>query len=129
MKDTLVPGITATWSTTVEPRHLVPALFPDDPLTAAAPRVLATPWLVAMIEYTAVIGLLPYLDEGEASVGTRIDLQHLAPSPEQETITLTATCSAVDSRQSEWSVIAHDSRREIGRAVHNRTVIDGRRSD
>lgn len=126
MKDTLVPGTTATWSATVEARHLVPALFPGDPLTATAPKVLATPWLVAMIEYTAAIGLLPHLDEGEVTVGTRIDVQHLAPSPEHETITLAATCTAVDGRQSTWSVIANDSRREIGRAVHHRAVIGGR---
>ena len=72
MKSTLAPGISYRLQTQVHSHQLVPALFPDSPPIASMPRVLATAWLVALMEHACILALEPHLDTGEASVGTRV---------------------------------------------------------
>lgn len=127
MKATLVPGISRRLQTSVEGRQLVPALFPDSPPIASMPRVLATAWLVALMEHACILALEPHLDAGEASVGTRIDLSHLAATPEAVRVTVEATCTEVNKRRSVWTIVARDEVDEIGRATHERMVIEATR--
>ena len=49
---------------------------------ARMPSVLATPWLVAYLEYAARDAIAPLLDANERTVGTFVEVQHLAPAPE-----------------------------------------------
>jgi fluoroacetyl-CoA thioesterase len=127
VKATLAPGIAYLLRTQVESRQLVPALFPDSPPIASMPRVLATAWLVALMEHACILALEPHLDAGEASVGTGIDLKHFAPTPGAMRITIEATCTEVNKRRSVWTILARDELDEIGRAVHERVVIESAR--
>jgi fluoroacetyl-CoA thioesterase len=127
VKATLAPGIVYLLRTQVESRQLVPALFPDSPPIASMPRVLATAWLVALMEHACILALEPHLDAGEASVGTGIDLKHFAPTPGAMRITIEATCTEVNKRRSVWTILARDELDEIGRAVHERVVIESTR--
>jgi fluoroacetyl-CoA thioesterase len=127
VKATLAPGIVYLLRTQVESRQLVPALFPDSPPIASMPRVLATAWLVALMEHACILALEPHLDAGEASVGTGIDLKHFAPTPGAMRITIEATCTEVNKRRSVWTILARDELDEIGRAVHERVVIESAR--
>lgn len=127
MKSTYAPGICFCLQTQVASRQLVPALFPDSPSIAAMPRVLATAWLVALMEHACILALEPHLDIGEASVGTAIDLKHLSPTPEATSVTIEAKCIEVQKRRTVWSIIARDEVDEIGRATHERMVIESTR--
>jgi fluoroacetyl-CoA thioesterase len=127
VKKTLVPGISHRLQTRVDSRQLVPALFPESPPVATMPRVLATAWLVALMEHACILALERHLDAGEASVGTSIDLKHVSPTPEAVGVTIEATCTEVQKRRSVWSIVARDEADEIGRARHERMVIEAAR--
>ncbi|HMJ27985.1 MAG TPA: thioesterase family protein [Xanthobacteraceae bacterium] len=127
MKSSLAPGISYCLQTQVNSRHLVPALFPDSPPIAAMPRVLATAWLVALMEHACILALEPHLDAGEASVGISIDLKHFAPTPEAIRIAIEVECIEVEKRRSVWSIVARDEIDEIGRARHERMVVNSDR--
>jgi fluoroacetyl-CoA thioesterase len=127
VKSTLAPGVSYRLQTQVNSHHLVPALFPDSPPIATMPRVLATAWLVALMEHACILALEPHLDVGEASVGTSIDLKHLAPTPEAVGISIEVGCIEVHKRRSVWSIVARDELEEIGRATHERIVVESHR--
>jgi fluoroacetyl-CoA thioesterase len=127
VRTTLAPGISYLLRTEVEGRQLVPALFPKSPPIVSMPRVLATAWLVALMEHACILALEPHLDPGEASVGTGIDLAHLAPTPEAVGVTFEATCTEVSKRRLVWTIVARDEVEEIGRATHTRMVIEANR--
>jgi fluoroacetyl-CoA thioesterase len=87
-------------------------------------RVYATPMLVRDIEVACRNLLLQHLEAGEDSVGTRIELDHLAASLQGMPITLEVEITAVQKRAITFSVIGSDGVDTICRAFHNRFVID-----
>src|SRR5260370_25249249 len=118
------PGISYRVQTEAHSTQLVPARCPDSPPIAAMPRVLATAWLVALMEHACILALEPHLDAGEASVGIGIDLKHFAPTPEAIRIAIEVECIEVQKRSSVWSIVARDELDEIGRAKHERMVVE-----
>jgi fluoroacetyl-CoA thioesterase len=118
MKPTLVPGVTAEARHRVVTENLVSYRKPG-----AAP-VLATPWLLYVMETAAYEALRPHLDPGEASVGTGFQFEHLAPTLPGDTVVATATVTAVDGNRITLDFEARDSQEQIARGVHVRTVID-----
>ena len=64
------------------------------------------------------------MDEGETSVGTALNLAHLAATPEGLTVTAEAEITAVDRRKVSFRVIVRDPAEEIGRADHDRFVVN-----
>ena len=87
-------------------------------------RVYATPALVRDIEQTCRDLLLKHLDDGEDSVGTRVEIDHLAASLLGMPITLEVEISAVNKRAVTFTVTGSDGVDAICRAVHNRFVVD-----
>src|SRR5687767_4155245 len=88
------------------------------------PPVLATPWLVAHLEYAARHALDPCLEEGERSVGTYVEVEHLAPVPEGFTVVCRARIIHVDGPVVTFQVDAHDGTEPVARGLHRRRVID-----
>ena len=88
------------------------------------PSVLATPWLVAHLEYAARDAIAPCLEEDERSVGTFVEVEHLAPAPEGFTVTCRARVIHVDGPVVTFQVEAHDGVEPIARGIHRRRVID-----
>src|SRR5262245_23426134 len=88
------------------------------------PAVLATPWLVAHLEYTARDALATCLDENERSVGTYVEVEHLAPVPEGFQVTCRARVIHVSGHVITFVVEAHDGIEPIARGIHKRRVID-----
>ena len=86
--------------------------------------VFATPMLVLLCEKAASNCILPYLQSGQASVGTHVDMSHSAATPEGMTVTATATVTAVDKRSVVFDIVAVDEVGEVGRGKHSRFVID-----
>ena len=86
-------------------------------------EVLATPRIVAMVEAAAIAALGDRLALTTTSVGTHIDLRHLAPSPIGAVVTASAEVSAVVQRTITFSVEAHMADAVIAEGAHTRVVV------
>jgi predicted thioesterase len=91
-------------------------------------RVYATPALIGDIEYTCRDGILDHLDPGEDSVGTRVELDHLAPTLPGMAVEIIVTVAEVKGRLVSFDVTARDTLEEIGRGRHVRFVVDVRKT-
>jgi predicted thioesterase len=91
------------------------------------PAVLATPWLVAHLEYAARNAIAPCLEDHERSVGTFLEVEHLAPTPEGFTVVCKARVIRVDGPIVTFQVEAHDGAEPVARGLHKRRVIDAHR--
>jgi len=117
MKSTLVVGTTGEARHRVVTENLVSFRKPG------APPVLATPWLLYVMETAAYNAVLPHLEANEASVGTGFEFEHLAPTPAGDTVTATAEVVAVEGNRITLDFQAHDSRELIARGKHVRAVV------
>ena len=88
---------------------------------------LSTPSLVAFCEECARLIVDPLLPPGQKTVGTRIDLQHLAPTPPGMRVTVHAELVEVDGRKLRFRIEARDPVEKIGEAEHERFIIDSDR--
>ena len=91
MKATLAPGLTVTRSFTVDRERTID--FMGDKA-----RVYATPMLVRDIEVTAREMLLAHLDEGEDTVGTRVEIDHLAATLLGMEVEVTVSVASIAGR-------------------------------
>lgn len=111
-------GLTAQASVQVVPevtaRHL----------GSGAVAVFATPEMVRLMERAAVHALAPHLAPGQQSVGTMVNVRHLAATPLGATVTAQAELVAVDGRRLTFKVSAHDGTELIGEGLHERALID-----
>ena len=89
--------------------------------------VFGTPALVGLMEGAAVQALAAYLSPGQTSVGGRIDLRHLAPTPVGMRVRARAELLQVEGRRLVFHVEAWDEAERIGEATHERFVIDQER--
>ncbi len=130
MKPSLAPGLSGTFRYTVPPERTVPHAYPDAPDFQLMPAVFATGYFVALCEWAAIELLKPHLDwPAEQSLGTRIDLTHLAATPPGLTVSVTVRLTAVEGRKLAFTVSAHDGIDLIGEGTHERHVIDAARFD
>ena len=86
--------------------------------------VYATPMMIALMEKAASELLVPYLDEGETSVGIHMDATHDAATPQGMKVSATAVVTAVDRRKVIFSITARDEKEVIGTAVHERFIVN-----
>ena len=86
--------------------------------------VFATPEMVRLMERAAVNGLAPYLAPGQQSVGTMVNVKHLAATPVGATVTARAELLSIDGRRLFFKVSAHDGTDLIGEGTHERALID-----
>jgi fluoroacetyl-CoA thioesterase len=124
VKSTLRPGLTGSLSWTVLIERTAPRLLPESPEFAALPQVLATGYLIGVLEWTCIRALTGHLDDGEATLGVHIDVSHDAPTPPGATVTVGAELKAVEGRVLLFEVEASDDAAVISRGTHRRAVID-----
>ena len=86
-------------------------------------RVLATPHLVWQLELAARDAILPFLDEGEESVGTEVHLRHFAATPVGMSVAFRARVEEVEGRRVRFVVEAEDEREVVASGTHERFVI------
>ncbi len=91
---------------------------------SGAVQVFATPEMVRLMEKAAVAALRAHLAPGQQSVGTLVNVRHLASTPLGATVTARAELVAVDGRQLTFHVTASDGVDTIGEGTHERTLID-----
>ena len=130
MKSTLQPGLTAEFRFVVPPSKTVPALYPEAEEFRQMPEVLATGYLVGLLEWACIRMINPHLDwPGEMSLGTHIDVSHLAATPAGLEVLVTTKLVRVDGRRLFFEVDAHDGVDTISEGRHERYVIDRARFD
>ncbi|MDT1061931.1 thioesterase family protein [Paracoccus sp. CPCC 101403] len=121
---TPAPGPLHRETMRVEARHTVPAIAPDWPGFADMPPVLATAIMVGFMEQTCITALRPYLQAGQHTVGTRVDMSHVAATPVGMRITAEVELTSVQGRTLTFRVSCHDDAGLIGEGIHNRAIID-----
>ena len=125
MKPSLRVGLRHEMSYTVPESKTVPHVFDDSAHFAVMPKVLATAFLVGLLERACVEALHPHLDwPTEQTVGTAISISHSAATPPGLTVTVQVELTAIDRRRLTFEVVAHDGVDEISRGTHERFVID-----
>jgi fluoroacetyl-CoA thioesterase len=93
-------------------------------LRGDAIRVLSTPDMIRLIEQTAIQAVQSQLKPGQTTVGTRVDIAHLAATPEGMTVTIAVELTAVDRRRLGFRVEVHDEVEKVGEGTHERFIID-----
>ena len=85
--------------------------------------VFATPYMIALLENAAVNAVQAGLEEGQGTVGTRLEVTHDAATPVGMKVWAEAELTAVEGRKLTFAVAAFDEAGPIGRGVHQRFVI------
>ena len=87
--------------------------------------VFATPAMIGLMEYTASQSVAPHLDEGQSTVGTVVNVKHLAATPVGLEVYCESEVTLVDRRRLVFDVKAYDEKGTlIGEGVHERFIID-----
>ena len=87
-------------------------------------EVFATPALVALAEKTCWQSVAPALEEGCGTVGTRLELDHTAPTPVGMTVTCESELTAVEGRKLVFAVTLRDEKGPVGGGVHERFIVN-----
>ncbi len=111
-------GTRGTYTLVVSVEHLASSANP------ALPQVMATPIMILTMEQAAMNTLAAYMDPGETSVGTFVNVEHLAATPIGHTVRAEAEVVKVEGRRIEFRVTAFDEREQIGRGTHGRAVVE-----
>jgi fluoroacetyl-CoA thioesterase len=113
----LEPGQTAT----VE--RVVTREITADAYGNAGVTVLATPFVVNLLEHAAHAVMIPYLAPGAATVGTAVDVRHLAATPPGMRVRATAVLRETDGRRCLFEVEAWDEVEKIAEGRHERVLV------
>jgi predicted thioesterase len=92
-------------------------------------RVFATPLMIALMESAAVAAVEDVLAPGQQSVGTHLDVRHLAATPVGLRVRAAAELVKVDGRLLTFHVTAADEKEPIGEGTHVRALVDAERFD
>src|ERR1051325_3696135 len=111
-------GATATREIVVE-REMTVAHFVE-----YMPEVYGTPIMIFHLETTSGSAIQEYLPEGWVSVGTVVNVRHLAATPVGARVTLKATVIEVGEHTITFAVEAHDEREKIGEGTHVRAAVE-----
>jgi len=87
-------------------------------------RVLSTPELVRFVEICALEGIRTFLQSGQETVGTRVDIRHLAATPVGMRVTARCTLTEIDRRRLTFSFEVHDELDKAGEGSHERFIVD-----
>jgi len=91
---------------------------------AEGARVLATPHMIMLMERTCRETVLPLLDPGHDTVGTRVNVAHLAATPIGMMVNFSCEVLAVNDRRITFRVEARDERDKIGEGTHERAIVN-----
>ena len=93
-------------------------------LATRTPPAFATAEMVKLMEFAAYQVLEPFYEEQETSVGVRVEVQHLAPTPLGMRVRAKARLTQIDGRRFFFDIEAYDEKEQIGRGTNERFVID-----
>jgi len=113
----LIKGLSGVKTQRVEYQHTAAALG------NGSVEVFSTPHMLALIEMACASAVAEYLEEGEATVGTKVDLKHSAPTPVGMNVTAVADLEEVKGRILTFRIDVNDENKKVGEAVHTRAVV------
>lgn len=108
----------------VDQRLTVPGVFPDVPAFQRMPPVLATVFMIGLIERACIELLRDRLAPDQRSVGTHVDVSHVSPTPVGSRVTANVTLESVIGRRLRFHIQVWDDIELIGQGRHDRFVID-----
>jgi fluoroacetyl-CoA thioesterase len=89
--------------------------------------VYSTPAMIALLEAATINALDGHLDDGQTSVGTRLDVNHTSATPIGMAVKASATLKEVDGQRLVFEVSASDEVEVIGEGIHERFIVDRER--
>lgn len=119
----LEPGLTGTAALTVGEEHTAPRIG------SGRIHVLATPVMINLMEAAALAAVEHLLPEGHQSLGTHLDISHIAATPVGMRVRAEAHLVEVSGNKLAFRVAAHDDADMIGEGSHRRVVVDVNRFD
>jgi fluoroacetyl-CoA thioesterase len=124
MHTDLRPGLRFQWHYVVPAHAVVPALY-DVPTASDMPPVLATGYMVGIMEFACLEAIKPYLDwPREQCLGTQVSFSHLAATPAGMRLRIEGELVEVQGRRLGFRVRAWDEQDLICEGTHERTVVD-----
>ena len=114
----IAPGLRGEASLVVGEEHTAPSIG------SGKVRVLATPVMINLVEAAALAAVERLLPPGYQSLGTHLDVHHVAATPVGMRVTASATVVEVGGRKICFAVTATDEKEEIGRGTHERVVVN-----
>ena len=124
MRPSLAPGLEHELRFTVPVGKTVPYLYPESAGFAAMPEVLATGFMVGLVEWACIEAIAPHLDDGELSLGVHVDLSHDAATPPGLEVVARVRLERVEGRRLTFAAEAHDGVDRICAGRHERFVVD-----
>jgi fluoroacetyl-CoA thioesterase len=112
------PGLSGTAELVVGEEHTAPRVG------SGRVHVLATPVMINLIEAAALAAIEHLLPAGYQSLGTRLDVRHIAATPVGMRVRATAEVTRMESRTVEFRVEAYDEKELIGDGTHERVVVN-----
>ena len=91
---------------------------------SGAVRVFATPMMISLMEKTCQRSVVPYLEEGQETVGTKVDIAHVSSTPIGMKVWCESELIDIDRRRLVFKVAAYDEKGLIGEGRHERFIID-----
>jgi fluoroacetyl-CoA thioesterase len=88
------------------------------------PFVFGTPMMILAMELASAAAAAPHLPEGWVTVGSEVNVRHLASTPVGRTVVATARVLEVSARTLLFAVEAHDGVRKIGEGTHRRAAVN-----
>jgi fluoroacetyl-CoA thioesterase len=113
--------------TTREEKLLVTQDVAIDFMGLEGARVLSTPNMILGLERTSRNAVLPMLHPGYDTVGTHVDVYHLAATPVGMTVTFHSEITSVDDRRVNFKVEAFDEKEKIAEGTHQRFIVNAAR--
>ncbi len=114
----IVPGLKNEMQYIVEEKHTA------QHLGSGGVPVLATPMMIAWMEETSRGVVEPRLPQGQLTVGSHLDIRHLAPTPVGKRVTVRAELLSIEGRKLTFRVEARDEQEQVGQGTHERFIID-----
>lgn len=124
MKETLTTGLTHQMTYIVPANRTVPHLLPEAAEFETMPDVLATGYMVGIIEWACMELLRPHLDDGEISLGTHVNFSHAAPTVPGSTVTIDVEVTEINRRAVTFNITAADEFATINTGTHQRGVVN-----
>jgi fluoroacetyl-CoA thioesterase len=128
VKDSLQAGLEGTFRYRVPESKTVPRIYEEAADFQMMPAVLATGYLVALAEWACIELVKPHLDwPREQTLGTQVNLSHLAATPPGLTVEVHARLAAVEGRKLTFAIRASDGIDTVSEGTHERHVIAAER--
>ena len=121
---TLQAGLRHRETITVDASLTVPEVSTSFGSFRDMPPVFATAYMIAFVEYACLEALKPYLTPDQRTVGTHVDISHLAATPIGMQVTALVELVAVEGRKLRFKVECRDEADAIGAGFHERAIID-----